>query len=290
MSSARNNSFGILMYHRIAPWTEGTPRPTWNVTPDQFRRQLAGLLSRGYQPWPLRRALAAQRAGQPVPRRAFVVTFDDGYENVYSHAWPILKELSVPATVFIVTSYLDTNCVLPFDDWTAAGSDAVPADAWRPLGARQCAEMLEHGLIEIGSHTHTHGNFLGRIAAFRGDLNRSLAALRDRFGVAQAPFAFPYGCCDLELAEIVRQSGATCALTTEPRLVSPCVDPFWWGRFNVSANDTATTLTLKLGGWYSILRDAWRCARLPWRIGCALIRQQAPRPRPIATPNRTVPL
>ena len=166
-------------------------RPTWNVTPERFRRQLAGLLSRGYRPWPLRRALACRAAGEPIPPRTFVVTFDDGYDNVYRNAWPILKELSVPATVFMVTSYLDADRPFTFDDWVAAGSADVPATAWKPLSTAHCAEMIEHGLVEIGSHTHTHGDFCGRPEAFRHDLARSLDVLRDAFGVRARVLCVP---------------------------------------------------------------------------------------------------
>src|SRR5262249_14325564 len=101
---------GILMYHRVAPLPDGkgVRAPTWNVTPSRLREQLSGLLDRGYRPWPLRQALAHSRQGLPLPSTAFVVTFDDGYESVYRHAWPILRALRIPATVFLATAYLDS--------------------------------------------------------------------------------------------------------------------------------------------------------------------------------------
>ena len=210
MDTRLDNPFGILTYHRVAPRFTGVSKPTWNVTPERFRRQLAGLLSRGYRCWPLRQVLEHREAGRPIPPRVFVVTFDDGYECVYHHAWPILKELSVPATVFVVTSCLDAGGPMPFDDWPAAGAADVPAAAWKSLSTAQCAEMLAHGLVDIGSHTHTHGDFSGRPEAFRDDLNRSLNVLRDSLGVQRATFAFPFGCCDPDLVAAARESGVTC--------------------------------------------------------------------------------
>src|SRR5262249_43117596 len=94
------DGMGILMYHRVTPLPQAVSRPTWNVTPERLRRQLGGLLDRGYRPWPLRKALEESRAGRPLAPMAFVVTFDDGYENVYHYAWPILRELGIPATIF----------------------------------------------------------------------------------------------------------------------------------------------------------------------------------------------
>ena len=185
------NPFGILMYHRIAPWTAGVSKPTWNVTPERFRRQLEGLLARGYEPWPLRRALACRQAGEPFPARMFVVTFDDGYDNIYHHAWPILKEMSIPATVFVVTDYLDADRPFASDDWAAAGSAAVPTSAWQSLSTAHCAEMIEHGLVEIGSHTHTHGLFRGRSAEFRRDLAALAGSVTRRAGRGKGHFRLP---------------------------------------------------------------------------------------------------
>lgn len=262
MHTLQDHSFGILMYHRVAPRTIGAPPPTWNVTPERFRRQLEGLLSRGYEPWPLRRALACRRAGEPMPAGVFVVTFDDGYQNVHDNAWPILKELSIPATVFVVTSYLDADQPLASDDWSAAGSAAVPASAWKPLATSQCAEMLEHGLVEIGSHTHTHGLFCGRPEAFRGDVAQSLDVLRDALGVRHASFAFPFGRYDADLTAAAREADVACALTVDQELVGPRADPFAWSRFHVGQRDTSATLMLKLSGWYTTLRNGWRCLSL----------------------------
>src|SRR5687768_9584181 len=60
LGSRAGTSFGILTYHRVTPWSGGGRAPTWNVTPQRLRRQLEGLLRRGYRPLPLRRLLAGQ--------------------------------------------------------------------------------------------------------------------------------------------------------------------------------------------------------------------------------------
>jgi peptidoglycan/xylan/chitin deacetylase (PgdA/CDA1 family) len=249
--------FGILMYHRVSVPTAGAAAPTWNVTPRQFRRQMAGLLARGRKPWPLSRVLAHHRAGQAIPPEVFVVTFDDGYECVYREAWPILRELGVPFSVFLPTAYLDTGHPFPFDDWPAAGSADVDPAAWRPLRAAQCAEMLAGGLLELGTHSHLHADFRGRPDELRCDLLRSLAVLGERFGVAEAAFAFPYGLADAGMALAAQQAGVTCSLTTESTLNAPGSDQFTWGRFIAENADTPATLAAKLDGWHSLLRRAW---------------------------------
>jgi peptidoglycan/xylan/chitin deacetylase (PgdA/CDA1 family) len=254
------DGFGILTYHRVA---EPVGQPTWNVSPGTFRAQLSGVLARGYEPWPLRRLLAHAAAGQRIPRRAFAVTFDDGYENTFTHAWPILRELGVPATVFLATAYLDSASPFPFDDWQAAGSAAVAAEAWRPLRTEQCRALLEDQRIELGSHTHSHVNFRGRPADFAADLASSLRVLRDQLGLADPVFSFPFGVFEADLIEAARRGGVACALTTQASLVRPGSDPFAWGRFGVEERDTPGTLAARLDGWYALARQVWLRALKP---------------------------
>ena len=203
--------------------------------------------------------LACSRAGEPLPARVFVVTFDDGYDSIYHHAWPILKELSVPATVFVVTSFLDAERPFVSDRWAGAGSADVPATAWRLLSTAHCAEMMADGLVEIGSHTHTHADFRGQPEAFRQDMAQSLGHLRSALGLQQVSVAFPFGYYDADMVATARQDlGAVCGLTTQRELVSPRTDPFTWGRFNVQRRNTAATLVFKLSGWYTTMRRVLR--------------------------------
>ncbi|MEX2287759.1 MAG: polysaccharide deacetylase family protein [Planctomycetaceae bacterium] len=251
-------AFGILMYHRVCPRFRGVPAPTWNVTPERFREQLSGLLARGYRPWPLKKVLALHQKREAIPRHVFVVTFDDGYANNLHYAWPVLKELNVPATIFLATAFIDTEEPFPFDDWSAKGSSHVCPESWKPLTFAQCDQLLDSGLIELGAHTHTHDDFRNRPQALAQDLSQCLDVLRCRFGISQATFAFPYGTrkhgfSGPLLSEAVRKTGAICSLTTESTLVRPGDDSFDWGRFTAERDDTAATLAAKLDGWYGLL-------------------------------------
>jgi peptidoglycan/xylan/chitin deacetylase (PgdA/CDA1 family) len=246
---------GILTYHRIADHVPRLPQPLYNVTPKRFRRQLAGLLDRGYSVWPLCRVLEHGEAGKDVPPRTAVVTFDDGYESVYTNAWPVLRDLNVPATLFLSTAYLDQDAPFPFDRWGAAHREAAPAAAYRPLREWQCREMADGGLVDLGAHTHTHQDFRNRPDEFRRDLQRSVDELRRRFAEERVTFAFPYGkpddgFADEAMMDAARQTGVVCGLTTEMVGVAPCTGPFGWGRFNVDPWDTPPTLDAKLSGWY----------------------------------------
>ncbi|HZZ30151.1 MAG TPA: polysaccharide deacetylase family protein [Pirellulales bacterium] len=261
----RGNSgaaFGILMYHRVAEICKGIAAPTWNVTPPSFQAQLIGLLERGFRPCSLQKAFEKHVAGQPLPDKTFVVTFDDVYENVYRNAFPILRELRIPATMFVATAYLDSQLPLPFDDWSYAGSAAVPPETWKPITTSACAEMLASGLVELGSHTHTHADFRGRVENFCNDLKTSLEILRAKFGITQAPLALPFGNgCRLkdgpELSAAAEACGVRCVVTTNSEVIRPIDDPLNWGRFAALDTDSAASLAAKLDGRYSVARSSW---------------------------------
>lgn len=263
LGTRAKGDFGILMYHRVSECHPGASTPTWNVTPDRFRQQLSGLLARGFHAWSLRKVIDHSRSGTPIPPGVFVVTFDDGYENVYRNAWPILEDLGVPATVFLVTAFLDSRAALPFDDWVAAGSDLVPAHSWRPLTVAQCRELVASHLIELGAHTHTHADFRGRPKDFEKDLTRCVEFMREQFGLTEVTLAFPYGVVSqgfvtCELIAAAQRAGVLCSLSTEPELTSTARDPHTWGRFEVCQADTETTIAVRLDGWYDLIRSARR--------------------------------
>ncbi len=255
LGSRAGDSFGILMYHRIAPHVPGVPRPQFNVTPERFRRQIVGLLGRGFNVWPLRKVIKYQLHGIAVPSRTAVITFDDGFETVYTRALPVLRELDVPATVFVSTAYLNSASPFPFDSWGINYSGRVPPETFRPMTAAQCRELSESGLVELGAHTHTHQDFRGRTDVFRKDLQVSVDIMRSRFSVEEPAFAFPYGDsrCGFasdKMSAAAKQFGAICSLTTDAELVDLRTDPFHWGRFNIFQWDTGATIAAKLDGWY----------------------------------------
>jgi peptidoglycan/xylan/chitin deacetylase (PgdA/CDA1 family) len=259
-----SDGFAILMYHRVAERVPGVEPPTCNVSPQRLRRQLAGLVARGFEAWSLSKLVQARRAGLPIPSNAFAITFDDGYENNYLEAWPILRDLNVPATIFVATGYLDTEHPFPFDEWSAAGSGRVPTSAWRPLATDQCREMLASGLVELGAHTHSHDRFIGKGAEFQRDLQCCLDVLQGRFEIVHPTFAFPFGDASPELIEIARELGLACAVSVRPQRVTATDDVFHWGRFYVEDSDTAATLSAKLSGWYTTVAAAGKCVMRPF--------------------------
>ncbi|MBI2481190.1 MAG: polysaccharide deacetylase family protein, partial [Planctomycetia bacterium] len=239
------NAAGILTYHRVAD-NVGPDPAMLNVSPRRFRHQITELLELGYQPLPLRALSEARRKRQTILPRTFTIVFDDGYSDVFRNAWPVLRELNVPATIFLATRYLDSDERFPFDDWSRDANTTA-----RPLSTIECREMLASGLIELGSHTHSHEDFRNRTADFRRDVQRSLDVLREQFGIEAPSFSFPYGFTSRELTDAARHLGLTCGLTADCQLATAIDDPFHWGRFGAIELDTARSLASKLDGWYS---------------------------------------
>jgi peptidoglycan/xylan/chitin deacetylase (PgdA/CDA1 family) len=255
LGSRAGTALGIVTYHRVAPRVPGLPAPLHNVAPRRFREQLTTLLRHGYEFLPLTDVLKMRALGESPDPQTAVVTFDDGFESVYHYAWPTLRELGIPATIFVSTAYLDQNAAFPFDSWGIAYQGTAPPESYRPLTTEQCCEMLDGGLIDFGAHTHTHADFRGRPEEFRLDLQQSVDIVRERFDRETVTFAFPFGNRRLgfaseELVAAAKKTGVACGLTTESVLVDTRTDPFTWGRFNAFAWDSGATLSAKLGGWY----------------------------------------
>ena len=98
----------VLVYHRV---DEPSAQPDLDpglisATPEEFRAQMQ-LVAKYYHPVSLRTVLAAQRGEVSLPRRAVLITFDDGYPDFALHAWPVLSELGLPAVLFVPSAFPD---------------------------------------------------------------------------------------------------------------------------------------------------------------------------------------
>jgi len=273
--SRAGEKIGIITYHRVSSHFRGLPPPTHNVTPERFRAHLTYLLTRGFKVWPLRELLRCRAEGRNVPARTIAITFDDGFQSVFSHAFPIMQELKVPATIFVNTAYLDSDAPFPFDYWGLEHREQLPVEAYRPLSVEQCQEMVGTGLIDFGAHTHTHRDLRSDPQQFADDVEKSVDIVRSIFRQDEVMFAFPYGSkwqgfAGPELVAAARQTNVICGLTTDCALVDLKSDPFDWGRFNAFHWDTGATLTAKLEGWFTwaaqLKRSIFRLRRAPGEI------------------------
>jgi len=106
--SRAETTLRVLTYHRVA---DPSPRPRLNprlvsTTPVEFARQMRHL-AKNYRVVAMSEVLDAVDSGRPLPRRAVLITFDDGYRDFQDVAWPILRENGLPATLFVPTEFPD---------------------------------------------------------------------------------------------------------------------------------------------------------------------------------------
>lgn len=102
----RPNTFFVLTYHRIAEISVDDPfyPGLISATPDDFRAQMRWLAGR-YPIVSLGDVLEAKAAGAPLPLGSVVVTFDDAYRDFADNAWPIVRQLGIPSTLFVPTAF-----------------------------------------------------------------------------------------------------------------------------------------------------------------------------------------
>jgi peptidoglycan/xylan/chitin deacetylase (PgdA/CDA1 family) len=134
----------VLTYHRVAD-AEGTPEldpALISATPEVFRRQMKHL-RRWYAPVTLADVLSAYRTGRRLPRHAVHVTFDDAYRDFAEQAWPILREMEIPATLFVPTAYPEQGARAFW--WDRLHRAAQRIDVGSAGAQSQLAEAIRRG-------------------------------------------------------------------------------------------------------------------------------------------------
>jgi len=102
----------VVVYHRISPEKDSWSFET--LSPQSFERQIERF-RQNHEILSLDRLVQCLRGEKPLPKRGVVITFDDGYKDNYLYAYPILRRLRVPATVFLVTGHISTNKMFWWD-------------------------------------------------------------------------------------------------------------------------------------------------------------------------------
>ena len=176
----------ILMYHAV----EDKPRPNkyrgLYVLADEFAWQMHYLQRKGYTAITFDDLAAALSGAKTLPPRPFVLTFDDGYANLYENAHPLLRSLGIPCTVFLVSERVGGR-----NEWDAAqGLETVPLLSWSQIRAMQA-----EGSVSFQPHTATHPR-LTEISAVeaRRELGESKTRLEQELQQPMKAWLIPRGC------------------------------------------------------------------------------------------------
>lgn len=261
----------VLTFHRVRP--DGEPvaaRPLRALeTPVADFRRLLGWLRARAEPLALADWLA--RATPPA-RPAFAVTFDDGWADNFAHAWPVLRELGIPATIFLATGAVEDRAPfwwqrpgladaeierlkrLPPADRAARLAALPPADgATDFLTWDQVREMGRGGLVRFGAHGHRH-ELLDQVprAEALADVCRCWDLLQANAPDALVPaLAWPNGNARADLAADFEALGLRAAFGTGRGAVAAPGAARW----NLPRNDVDRNVAQHPGLWNWLL---WR--------------------------------
>jgi peptidoglycan/xylan/chitin deacetylase (PgdA/CDA1 family) len=231
----------VLMYHKV----NDRPGNPLTVPTDLFDEQLAALGDLGYRVVGLDAVLDHYLAGAPLPERAVLITFDDGYRDTLRHAAPALARRGYPAVVFVPTAFLDGGEPLPHERRLAARGLVNPT-----VDAGQLAELEAAG-VRVESHGVSHRPLaaLAPEEAAR-ELADSKARLEELLGRPVRAYAFAKGSrADYRPEDVarVRAAGYDLAFTTVSGGNGPNADCFELRRYNVEPY-SARTFELVLSG------------------------------------------
>jgi peptidoglycan/xylan/chitin deacetylase (PgdA/CDA1 family) len=176
----------ILLYHHVSDQKRFA---RYSVSVAQFRLQMDLLKKLGYQTISISEMVNAVNDGAYLPEKPVIITFDDGPEDVYATAYPIMKAYGFFGTIFIVGDYLD-----------AAGF----------LSVNEIKELHKAGW-EVGSHSMSHAN-LYQAPSLSEEILKSRKYLSERTGLAISSFAYPFGVYNEFLAKKVVSYGYQAAV------------------------------------------------------------------------------
>jgi len=236
-TSVTTESLPILMYHRVAD--SGPPAlDRYRITPAALEEQLRYLRDAGYVGVTLQAWHAAMTARRPLPGRAILLTFDDGYLDFSTHAWPLLQQYGFSATMFLVADRIGG-----VSEWDAAHGEPAPLMGWPDI-----LKLQAEG-IEFGSHSCTHPP-LTALSPEHVTLEaaRARAILTRGLRRPVTAFAYPYGDQDAVVRHLTGACGYTYGLTCDSRLSSLTDDPLALPRLEITGADTLATFVAKLAG------------------------------------------
>lgn len=210
----------ILMYHHIVEEDDGSG----NVTAEQFREHMEALQEAGYTTISFQELKDYVYSGASLPEKPVMITFDDGYASNYELAYPVLKELNMKATIFVI------GVSVGKDTYKDTDYEMTPHFSYE-----QAAEMVDSGLISVQSHTYDMHQWApfesgdqiretimplegeseeDYVAALTEDFNTSRTLLEEATGETVDVLAYPTGAYSTLTAAVLRELGVQVTLST----------------------------------------------------------------------------
>lgn len=224
----------ILCYHNFNPTVPGS----MNLTPQKFEAQLNLLKENGFTIIPLKEAveyLQGKRAS--LPEKSVVITFDDGWQSVYTYISPLVRKYNIPVTLFIYPQTI---------------SHGKHAMTWDEL-----KELQQTGLFDIQGHTESHPNFKQerrRLSspAYEKFVDAELAGskkiLEEKLGIKVTLLAWPFGIYDDYLEQEATKAGYVMAFSIDARTANRNYRPMAQPRFMIVDGQSMKTFQSIVNG------------------------------------------
>lgn len=177
----------ILLYHHI---TNGKPANAYSVSQAVFREQMDYLSKNGFNTISMADLLRSIQDGADLPQKPVMITFDDGNENVYFNAFPIMQEKGFTGIVLIIANRINIEGF---------------------LSVEQLRNMYGQGW-EIGSHGTRHIDLVKEPQALRDEIGNSKKIIEKSLNLEITIFAYPYGKADSLTMDWVERIGYHSAL------------------------------------------------------------------------------
>src|SRR3989344_3524903 len=150
------------------------------ISPADFEQQLA-YIKENFKITSLSEFEALLKAGQMPKQNMALITFDDGLKDNYKYAFPILKKLGIPATIFLTAG-------------SVGGSFQTRAGELEALDWREVKDMHESKIITFANHTHSHPDLtLVSESHLDDEFNTSSSLIQNNLGFRPTALAYPKG-------------------------------------------------------------------------------------------------
>lgn len=195
----------VLLYHKIDHPTPDVKIRGAFTSPRRFAKQMSYLKKHGFTFYTASELIIHYREEGEFPANGVSITFDDGWKDNFTHAFPVMRDLGIKATIFLVPSLIGKT------------SDQVTAEGEGPrehLSSENITEMSRHG-IEFGSHSLTH-LLLNNASTeeISREANESKKQIEELVQKSCDVFAYPAGFFTDEAKQTVSDAGYLAAFTT----------------------------------------------------------------------------
>ncbi len=183
-----------FMYHHIQDMTLARTKNQQNLTVDtvNFQKQMQYLKDKGYQTLAMSDLINFFSGGASIPRKSVLLTFDDGYDDFYLNAYPILSQLGFKATMFTPTGLIGNPGYL----------------SWNQIGSMSN--------VLFANHTWSHKNMNANGSIDEKEISLADTQLMQRGYDNPKVFAYPYGSANVIAENLLSKYGYTLAFTTKP--------------------------------------------------------------------------